>query len=83
MRFSRHPFTGTLQVNFGLPLRRDHFNLIHDVNGTTVGRIDPCGLVKDRLDRTVGHYDIFKTEDYCPCCGKLSKLCRCHGHDMR
>ncbi len=61
MRFSRHPFTGMLQVDFGLPLRRDDFNLIHDVNGKTVRRIDDFNLVKDTLDRTV---EIWKPKMY-------------------
>ena len=56
MHFTRHPFTQTLQVNFGPPIRRDEFNILHDVCGKTVGRVDPPGITKDLLDRPVATF---------------------------
>ena len=69
MHFSRHPLTETLHVSFGPPIRRDEFDILHDVCGRTVGRVDLPGIAKDLLDRPVATFQptlfpCYRKDDY-------------------
>ena len=69
MRINRNPYTEMLQVDFGPQIRRDEFNLLHDVCGKTVGWIGPFGIAKDILDRPVATFQptlfpCYRKDDY-------------------